>query len=136
VDWTVVGDSFIDECNATLLYPVPPSSMPALMRSVDVVVMPSLYDSFGIVAAEAMMCAVPVVTSATGFGLLLADEGGSGWVIDDPTDVDGFQSAIEAILDDPNAHDKASHLRSRVQPYVEPDRWSARFLDALGIGAR
>jgi glycosyltransferase involved in cell wall biosynthesis len=134
VDWTVVGDSFIDESNATLQCPVPPSSMPALMRSVDVVVMPSLYDSFGIVAAEALMCAVPVVTSATGFGALLADEGGSGWVISDPTHVGAFQSAIESILGDPNPHDQARHLRSRVQPYVEPDRWSARVLDALGIG--
>jgi glycosyltransferase involved in cell wall biosynthesis len=136
VDWTVVGDSFADEPNVDLVSPVSPPSMPALMRSVDVVVMPSLYDSFGIVGAEAMMCAVPVVTSATGFGELLADEGGGGWVISEPTDIDGFQSAIESILGDASAPDTARQLRARVLPFVDPGRWSARVLQALGIDDR
>ncbi|WP_237570205.1 glycosyltransferase [Mycolicibacterium lacusdiani] len=45
---------------------VPPTDMPALMRSADVLVCPSAYEPFGLPVVEAMACGVPVVASSVG----------------------------------------------------------------------
>ena len=44
----------------------PQKSLPAYYATADVVVMPSLYESFGMVALEAMACGTPVVASEVG----------------------------------------------------------------------
>lgn len=49
-----------------LLGGVPPERMPALLRSADAVLCPSVYEPFGITPLEAMACAVPVIASAVG----------------------------------------------------------------------
>jgi len=41
--------------------------LPALYRRLSLLVMPSIYESFGLVAAEAMACGTPVVAPPTGF---------------------------------------------------------------------
>ena len=47
----------------TILGPVPQDLMPALYRSADALVFPSLKEGFGLVVLEAMACGVPVITS-------------------------------------------------------------------------
>lgn len=41
--------------------------LPEIYRRLSLLVMPSIYESFGLVAAEAMACGTPVVAPATGF---------------------------------------------------------------------
>jgi glycosyltransferase involved in cell wall biosynthesis len=45
---------------------LPRSAMPAFWGAVDVAVVPSLYEPFGLVALEALACGVPVIASAVG----------------------------------------------------------------------
>jgi D-inositol-3-phosphate glycosyltransferase len=45
---------------------VDPQRIPQLLRSADVVVCPSWYESFGMAVVEAMACGVPVVASEAG----------------------------------------------------------------------
>ncbi|WP_168927461.1 glycosyltransferase [Nitrincola alkalilacustris] len=45
---------------------VPPESVPVLMSEVDVMVLPSHYETFGVVAAEALMVGLPVIATRCG----------------------------------------------------------------------
>lgn len=45
---------------------IPPANVPDLLRDVDVMVLSSHYETFGLVAAEALMCGTPVVATRCG----------------------------------------------------------------------
>ena len=45
---------------------IPHSKMPQFWNSVDICVVPSLIEPFGLVALEALACGVPVIASAVG----------------------------------------------------------------------
>ena len=45
---------------------IPRSKMPQFWNSVDIAVVPSLSESFGLVALEALACGVPVIATAVG----------------------------------------------------------------------
>ena len=64
----------------------------------DVAVAPSLYEPFGLVAAEAMACGTPVVASDTG-GLREILAGGHGLTFA-PEDAEGLADRIVAVLTD------------------------------------
>lgn len=75
-------------------------------RAVDVMVVPSRSESFGLVAAEAQACGTPVVAAAVGgLPFVVADER-SGYLVDGH-DPDAYAGAISRILSDP---DTAAHL--------------------------
>lgn len=67
-------------------------------REATVVVVPSLYEGFGLPAAEAMACAAPVVSSDGG---ALAEVVGDGGVLVPAGDVAALGGAIDALLRDP-----------------------------------
>ena len=52
-----------------------------LYRSADVVVFPSLADSFGLVVLEAMACGVPVIASANTCALDTIEDGSDGFIV-------------------------------------------------------
>jgi glycosyltransferase involved in cell wall biosynthesis len=73
---------------------------PAFFASIDLLVMPSLYESFGLVAAEAIMHGVPVIVSpSTGVSGII--ESRRCGFIADPTP-SAIAATVERILDDPN----------------------------------
>lgn len=45
---------------------IPPDQVPAMMSDADVFVLPSHYETFGVVAAEALMCGTPVIATRCG----------------------------------------------------------------------
>jgi alpha-maltose-1-phosphate synthase len=61
--------------------PVARSMLPEVFRAADVLVLPSLAESFGLVALEAMACAVPVIVSETTVGRDAITEGREGYVV-------------------------------------------------------
>lgn len=58
-------------------------TLPYYYSAAEVVVMPSLYESFGIVALEAMACGVPVIASEVGGLGYLVQNGFTGYTIPD-----------------------------------------------------
>ncbi|WP_456416354.1 glycosyltransferase family 4 protein [Methanocaldococcus sp.] len=75
-----------------------------LYKSSDIVVIPSLYEPFGIVALEAMASGTPVVVSSVG-GLkeIIKHEYNGVWVY--PKNPDSIAWGVDRVLSDPNFRD-------------------------------
>ena len=84
------GIQFID--------PVPHSILADHYRAADVVIVPSLSESFGLVAAEAQACGTPVVASKTGGLEYVVSSSESGLLVD-PHDPAAFATAIKTIVE-------------------------------------
>ena len=70
------------------------------LASADVLLNPSITESFGNVTLEAMACGLPVVAAdATGASNLVRD--GESGILVEPTDLGGFADALQAYAEDP-----------------------------------
>ena len=77
----------------------------ALYREATVVVMPSRFEPFGLVATESMATATPVVASrVSGLAEIITD-GEDGFLVS-PDDVHGFANAVSRLLTDPRLAQK------------------------------
>jgi glycogen(starch) synthase len=76
------------------------TELAALFVAADVVVVPSRYEPFGLVALEAQAAGAPVVVTRTGGLADLVDDGVTGRVID-PGDVDRLSEVLDQLLGDP-----------------------------------
>jgi trehalose synthase len=72
----------------------------ALQRHATVVVQKSLAEGFGLTVAEGMWKAKAVVASAVG-GIVDQVAPGTGVLLDDPSDLDGFGDTLASLLDRP-----------------------------------
>ncbi len=77
----------------------PHTALPNWYNAADVLVMPSHYESFGMVALEAMACGVPVVASAVG-GLTTLIEDGTSGVLVPPDTPHLLAHALQRLLQD------------------------------------
>ena len=75
----------------------------ALLSISDLFLLPSIQESFGLAALEAMACGVPVVASRVGGLPEIIEDGVTGFVCA-PDDVDGMAERGVALLTDPNLH--------------------------------
>ena len=82
----------------------------------DVTVLPSYYESFGMVALEAMACGSPVIASRVGGLATTVRDGVTGFLVGDG-DADALAERIDALIDDPD-------LRYRLGR--EGVQWAAR----------
>jgi glycosyltransferase involved in cell wall biosynthesis len=71
-----------------------------LYNSAQVVVSPSLYEGFGLPAAEAMACGTPVVATTAGAFPEFIDDGRTGLLVP-PGDAGALAAAIKSLLIDP-----------------------------------
>jgi D-inositol-3-phosphate glycosyltransferase len=95
----------------------PQNLLPVYYNTADVVAVPSRYESFGLVAVEAMACGVPVVASRAGGLIFTIEDGETGCLapIDRP---ESHAAAMLALLRDPelrgrmgeNAHEAAQRF--------------------------
>jgi D-inositol-3-phosphate glycosyltransferase len=69
--------------------PVPRTEIPALYAAADVCVVPSLHESFGLVALEAMASGLPVIATRSGGMQMTVVNGVSGFLVDprDPSEL-------------------------------------------------
>jgi len=74
--------------------------LPRYMAAADVVIVPSLHESFGMVALEALACGRPVVASAAG-GLQLTVHDGENGYLAPPRDASVFADRLAMVLRNP-----------------------------------
>jgi glycosyltransferase involved in cell wall biosynthesis len=92
----------------------PTDDLVALYNLADLLVLPSLYEGFGLPVIEAMACGTPVVTSPNGS---LAEIAGEAAEFVDPTQVDSIAAGMRAVLHDRDRHTalRAAGLRRAAQ---------------------
>lgn len=78
------------------------SDVPDILASSDIFFLPTRYETFGLVVAEAMAASLPVVTTRVGGIPEIIRNEGEGVVLE-TDDVPGFASAIEKLIADPVA---------------------------------
>ena len=84
--------------------------MVELYASSAMAVVPSLYEGFGLPAAEAMACGVPVVATTGG---ALPEVVGDAGVLVPPGDVDALTRAMTTLLDDADRRDRLGEAARR-----------------------
>jgi len=99
--------------------PAPPDRLADFYRAVDVTVVPSHSESFGLVALESQACGTPVVAAAVGGLLTAVADGVSGRLVagHDPTD---YAVAIEQILTAPR---RRAALSAAARAHAEEFSW-------------
>lgn len=80
-------------------------TLPYYYSAADVLIMPSHYESFGMVALEAMACGTPVVASQVGGLAFLVQDGQTGFVVPDG-DPSALSERLTLLLTDSNLRQK------------------------------
>ena len=96
--------------------PQPQERLPTYYAAADVTVVPSYYESFGMVALEAMACGSPVIASRVGGLVTTVRDGVTGFLVPE-SDVAALAERIAALVADPD-------LRWRIGR--EGVRWAAQ----------
>ncbi len=99
----------------------PQDRLPLFYGAADVVVVPSRYESFGLVAVEAMACGRPVVASRAG-GLTFTIEDGTNGYLAPVGDFGRFADHLARILDNPNLRDR---LGANAQECAQRFAWAS-----------
>ena len=93
-------------------------TLPYYYSAADAVVMPSFYESFGMVALEAMACGTPVVASQVGGLAFLVKDGETGYTVpvDDPQ---ALAVRLTNLLENPELqHDMSQRAMTFAQDYA------------------
>lgn len=105
---------------------VPNSEVPALLNSLDVFVMPSLYESFGVSALEASACGLPVVSTLGGGIPDVVQDGRTGFLVE-PADDAALAERLVELHDNPGLRARMGEQGRRfVQEHFEWSSCTAR----------
>ena len=99
--WDTLISDISPEIASSINYygPVPHNNMPSMYSTAQVCVFPSIIESFGLVAAEAMACGRPVIYSIAGPGPELIQDGING-LLCDPSNPSELSEQILTVLSD------------------------------------
>jgi len=103
-------------------------TLPYYYSAADVLVMPSHYESFGMVALEAMACGTPVVASQVGGLAYLIQDGRTGFTVP-AADPKALAERLTLLLDDPALRARlGENARLEAQAYAW-EKIAARLLE-------
>lgn len=88
-------------------------SLPYYYSAADVVVVPSHYESFGMVALEAMACGTPVVASQVGGLAFLVQDGVTGFVVPDG-EPEILGNRLKELILNPDLRDRLGQQANRL----------------------
>jgi len=95
--------------------------LPCFYSAADACVVPSYYESFGLVALESLACGTPVVATDVGYHKGLIREGDTGYVIED-NDPHRIANKIALLLSRPDSNAKsAESIRETVNKLSWPN---------------
>lgn len=83
----------------------------------DLFALPTIYEAWGLVIVEALACGLPVLTSRLAGAAVAVREGRTGFLLDDPQDVQEISSKLARLMEGPNA--EPAEISSSVSDY----RW-------------
>jgi glycosyltransferase involved in cell wall biosynthesis len=97
------------------------SDLYPLMAAADCLLLPSRFDSFGMVVAEAMACGTPaLVSTQTGAKAIIEETPGSGWIVE--PDGDALHAQLRQLILEPALLENA---REHAQRAAESYTWQA-----------
>ena len=96
------------------------SDLPLFYSAADVCVVPSYYESFGLVALESLACGTPVVTTRVGGAENIIRHGENGYLVADNTP----RSLADKIMLALSRSDKNGQLASVMRALLKPFGWS------------
>ncbi len=105
---------------ARLVGPLTPDGVATLLGGADCFVLPAVAEGYGMAAAEAMVCGVPLVVCTDGGGLVELAGNGPGTRIVAP-DAVALAGAIGALLDDPDARPAAAAAGHQLRQGLSPE---------------
>ncbi len=114
----------------TIVQPMSHEILSTYYRAADVVIVPSVSESFGLVALEAMGCGTPVVATDAGGLRTVIDDGYSGILVKD-RQPSAFARALESLLANPVQYRVMSQ---RASSSAESFTWTAsarRLIDVV-----
>ncbi len=94
-------------------------TLPYYYSAAEVLVMPSFYESFGMVALEAMACGTPVIASQVGGLAFLVKDGETGFHVPEG-DPSALCDKLALLLGD---HDLREKMGSTARTYAQGYRW-------------
>jgi D-inositol-3-phosphate glycosyltransferase len=104
-------------------------ALPNYYRAAEALVMPSDYESFGLVALEAMACGTPVIASEVGGLAFLIEKGTTGYLVE-PRNPNSLAGRILELEQDPNTRQRIGDAAaSAAQNYS----WSRIVDQLLGV---
>jgi UDP-glucose:(heptosyl)LPS alpha-1,3-glucosyltransferase len=84
----------------------------------DVFLFPSLFETYGMVIAEAMAAGLPVITSRAAGAAELIEHGENGWLTAEPWDTDAIATGLRALAADPALRARVGQAaRTRIAAY-------------------
>jgi glycosyltransferase involved in cell wall biosynthesis len=106
---------------------VPLADLPGAYAAADLLLMPSLYEGFGLPALEAMACGTPVVASTEG---ALPEVLGDAGLLVLPTDVEAIAAAVARVLTDERLR---ADLRQRGLARAREFTWERTARETLAV---
>ena len=106
-------------------------NLPYFYAAADVCVVPSFYESFGMVAIEAMACGLPVIASRAG-GLQFTVQDGQSGLLVPPGDSVALAAALQQLLTD---GDLRSRMGAQGRRMASNYRWKRVAEDMTGVYA-
>jgi D-inositol-3-phosphate glycosyltransferase len=100
------------------------------LTAADMLLYPTFFDTFGLVIAEAMACGIPVVTTLRAGASDLVQHGETGWLVDDPRNIDALAEGVRLLVNDSGLR---TSLGNASRAVAEKRTWDAVAEETMAV---